>query len=132
MIILSVPRSEFLFFHQTKFFTSYPSLSCKLSPDFIQVDRGLPGLSTKQSLATTVDLHCLSNFEWYGGGGGEQCFIGHFIHSCNQQVPSSLLPPVSGAIMSMSFYYLTVLFSCYRIKPSVSRGQPHLLHKKSS
>ena len=40
------------------FFICYPSLSCKISPDFIQLVRGPPGLSTKQSLATTVKENC--------------------------------------------------------------------------
>ena len=45
-------------FYQNKFFICYPSLSCKISSDFIQLDRGPPGLSTKQSLATTVKENC--------------------------------------------------------------------------
>ena len=48
-------------FLSNKFFICYPSLSCKISPDFIQLVRGPPGLSTKQSLATTVKENCQSN-----------------------------------------------------------------------
>ena len=48
-------------FHQTKFFTCYSSLSCERSPDFTQLDRGPPELSTKQSLATTVEETCYLN-----------------------------------------------------------------------
>ena len=31
------------------------SLSCEISPDFTQLDRGPPGLSTNQSFATTLE-----------------------------------------------------------------------------
>ena len=60
MIILSVPQNGF-FFHRAEFFTCYPSLSCEISPDFTQLDRGPPRLSTKQSLGTTVEENCYLN-----------------------------------------------------------------------
>ena len=37
------------FFHQTKFFICYSSLSCEMSPDLTQLDRGPPGLSGDNS-----------------------------------------------------------------------------------
>ena len=61
MIVLSVQRNDF-FFHRTELFTCYPSLSREMWPYFIQLDRRPPGLSTKQSLATTVEER--------GKGGG--------------------------------------------------------------
>ena len=50
------------FFHRTELFTCYPSLSREMWPYFTQLDRRPPGLSTKQSLATTVEER--------GKGGG--------------------------------------------------------------
>ena len=61
MIVLSVQRSEFLFFLPNLIFHMLSSSSCKLSPEFTRVDRGPPGLSTKQSLAPTEEENCSSN-----------------------------------------------------------------------
>ena len=49
MIILSVQQNGFLF-TELNFSICYPSLSYEISPDFTQLDRGPPRLSTKQSL----------------------------------------------------------------------------------
>ena len=61
MINLSVQRSTFSFFIKLIFSHVIPLYLEKYGLIFTQLDRGPPGLSTKQSLATTVEENCYSN-----------------------------------------------------------------------
>ena len=64
------------FFHRTKLFTCYPSLSREMWPYFTQLDRRPPGLSTKQSFGDNSGRkgerrrNQSSPTEFKGGGGG--------------------------------------------------------------